>query len=850
MKISALMILLVYVSCVVAEEPLTAVPLALRMESPTLFVDVLAQSVVFAPDKIAWPDELPLPEDTDAISFIRLERTQQTQEPKAGSEWRLSFLPRRPGLVTFPALSWDIEGKCYQTAAQQIHIGSARKEPAMQLEIRPAQTTVTAGEPLRIDIHWHCALPAAELKQLTFNPPFFYQSGIELEIPRPLVPAERQIGLPVGGRRIIAERVAGTKDHLGTVQFPVFIRFTQAGSHAFESSRLELFQLLEAKGQFAPYASYFNNSLFERRDPSSRYDYLFTESLAFEIKVLPLPEIGKDASFSRLFAPCQIETSIQPETGDVGQLMELSVRVYSEAPSGLLALPDLTQQASLRHRFWIESEPRRLWQPDGAEFLFRFRALTTSVRAFPSLTFQIFDPNTGGYRYQQTRAIPLVINEKNGQTFLRRDLLLDENANLTDDPTGIWHNDEANKMSDLMNTLVNALANSFWLGIVLGPLVFIVLRPWVLRRRRRATDPVYSRRIAAYERFRKCPETDENKRVVFRSYLAAISNQFDRAYTVGDALAMMRRYQVRDEDMETVRTLFEAEDSARFNRTKAALTTPALNSLAKRIFRCVDKATKTALMVAAITVVSLTGTAARAAEPLDNENAWRQAERLFAQARQVQEGSPTAMAAYAEAALHFESVAQQDFRPGRARYNAGNAWFEGGQLGRSIAAYLHARAYRPFDAQVKRNLDTARALTLDRVLPGPWRRWLDWPSSWLAALFVILFVVLWAMLLVHLRYRRRWSLVVNTVIVVLLLLCLGLLIKAQYRQGKQGVVVASEIVARKGPGYHYNSAFLEPLHSGLECDRQETRGPWSRISLQDGRECWVPTRQITWIRIR
>ena len=92
---------------------------------------------------------------------------------------------------------------------------------------------------------------------------------------------------------------------------------------------------------------------------------------------------------------------------------------------------------------------------------------------------------------------------------------------------------------------------------------------------------------------------------------------------------------------------------------------------------------------------------------------------------QAEEGSVEARAAFHEAALKFESVAKSKTRPGLAWYNAGNAWFEGGELGRSIAAYKQARIYRPFDEKVSRNLDMAQRLTIDRVTMNIYQTWFD-----------------------------------------------------------------------------------------------------------------------------
>ncbi|MEM6884074.1 MAG: hypothetical protein AAF571_03525 [Verrucomicrobiota bacterium] len=225
--------------------------------------------------------------------------------------------------------------------------------------------------------------------------------------------------------------------------------------------------------------------------------------------------------------------------------------------------------------------------------------------------------------------------------------------------------------------------------------------------------------------------------------------------------------------------------------------------------------------------------------------AWDQAEQIFHEAAQEDAGSVAAVAQYSDAALRFESSAKDHYRPGSAWYNAGNAWFEAGELGRAIAAYLHARIYRPFDANVHESLKSARALRVERVPGDSWNRLTQWPLRWVQALFVSLFIVLVFTLLLHLRYRESWSLVSMIILAGMQSVGLCLLLYTYWQQGNQAVLIADAIESRKGPGYHYQAAFNQELSSGMEFEVMDTRREWCRIALRDGRECWIPERMLT-----
>jgi uncharacterized protein YgiM (DUF1202 family) len=59
----------------------------------------------------------------------------------------------------------------------------------------------------------------------------------------------------------------------------------------------------------------------------------------------------------------------------------------------------------------------------------------------------------------------------------------------------------------------------------------------------------------------------------------------------------------------------------------------------------------------------------------------------------------------------------------------------------------------------------------------------------------------------------------------------------------QGVLVAKEVVVRKGNGEGYDLQFAEPLHEGLEFTVVEQRGGWIHMELSNGQQGWVRADQ-------
>ncbi|MDA0312354.1 MAG: tetratricopeptide repeat protein, partial [Gemmatimonadetes bacterium] len=77
----------------------------------------------------------------------------------------------------------------------------------------------------------------------------------------------------------------------------------------------------------------------------------------------------------------------------------------------------------------------------------------------------------------------------------------------------------------------------------------------------------------------------------------------------------------------------------------------------------------------------------------------------------------------------YEIVLASGHESADLHYNLGNAYFKGGQLGRSILAWERALDRAPGDPDIRANLDLARSLTADAVEPLP-RFWLISAWSW------------------------------------------------------------------------------------------------------------------------
>jgi len=266
--------------------------------------------------------------------------------------------------------------------------------------------------------------------------------------------------------------------------------------------------------------------------------------------------------------------------------------------------------------------------------------------------------------------------------------------------------------------------------------------------------------------------------------------------------------------------------------------------------------TRTAAILCALTLLAL-GRATPAGElgKAAVFDLFSQGKEAFRQANAKVTTDPAAAKdLYRKAALRFERIAREGgVRNGKLLYNIANIHFRLGDIGRAILYYRRAQSLIPNDANLRQNLAYARARRTDKVDVTERTQVLTTLFFWhydLSArtrlvVFVVVFGLVWALAAVRLFRRAaapRWSIVVAAVVAALFFG--SLLTDTLWGNEQAGVVVAPEVVARKGDATTYQPSFTEPLHAGTEFTLLEARTDWLHIELADGRRCWLPRKTV------
>jgi tetratricopeptide (TPR) repeat protein len=252
-----------------------------------------------------------------------------------------------------------------------------------------------------------------------------------------------------------------------------------------------------------------------------------------------------------------------------------------------------------------------------------------------------------------------------------------------------------------------------------------------------------------------------------------------------------------------------------------------------------------------------------AASDLDNAqivDLYSQAKDLFRQANEISVSDPGgAKDLYGKSAMRYERLVREaGIRNGKLYYNLGNVYFRMKDIGRAIVNYRRAEQYAPNDPNLKQNLKYAREKRLDeidekqqtKVLKTLFFWHYDLSTKTRVVAFSICSLLVWIFAGIRLFTKKSFSVWGITVAVTLSLLLSGSLAAEEFylRKTRPGVVVAHEVVARKGNSETYEPSFKDPIHSGTEFTLLEDRGSWYHIELADSRRCWIPSKDVEMVR--
>ena len=210
-----------------------------------------------------------------------------------------------------------------------------------------------------------------------------------------------------------------------------------------------------------------------------------------------------------------------------------------------------------------------------------------------------------------------------------------------------------------------------------------------------------------------------------------------------------------------------------------------------------------------------------------------------------------AVDSFRSSAQRFQLLVDEGIENGELYYDLGNAWYQAGDLGRAIANYLRADRLMPDDPRLEANLAWARSLVRPQITSEGQealvRRLAFWHDGWSLrtriAVFAAAWLLLWGALLARtLRRYPGWNYAAGTFGSIAILIGCSVFIDVALTHSRtRGVVVADDVVVRKGNAESFQPQFEEPMQQGVEFKVLEERPDWLHIEFNNGASGWIPS---------
>ncbi len=576
-----------------------------------------------------------------------------------------------------------------------------------------------------------------------------------------------------------------------------------------------------------------------------------------ELNVLPIPTNGAPPGFNGALGDFNLaQYEAGPESVGVGDPVTLKIRIAGSGSFDTVTLP-ANEQGWREFKTYPPAGKFETTDPlqiQGSKYFEQIvTPLNAEIKELPAFAFSFFNPADGAFHTLNHPPIPLSVHSTAATP---QPTVLASGA---PPPDATPQNQEIVHIKPLPGTLRTpapplVLQSLFLTMQALPPLAWLGALIWRRQKDKLANDPRLRRRRDAARLTRKglselpahaaANDAEKFHSAVLRLLQESLGERLDLPAPAITEAVLDQARGLDAADRALLRELFHACDQYRYtpehsSQALASLIPKVKTALAalKKIHPAGLTAGKGALWGAGAVMVLLTLAAAARAETVPD--AFLQANTLY------EEGKYSLAAAVYEGLLHSGQVSPAVY------FNAGNAWFKDGRIGRAICDYRRAGQLAPRDPDIRANLEIARARVAaagGTTAPGSrWTRWAgrltldEWAcaASAAAALF---FFVLTARRVSPAFAKSSGGLAgALAAASIWLLICLGLSIHQQLLE-KTAIVIVPEAVVRRGPMDQSQSAFT--ARDGTEMTVLSRDGDWLEVSDAARRIGWLQQKDV------
>lgn len=211
---------------------------------------------------------------------------------------------------------------------------------------------------------------------------------------------------------------------------------------------------------------------------------------------------------------------------------------------------------------------------------------------------------------------------------------------------------------------------------------------------------------------------------------------------------------------------------------------------------------------------------------------------------------------YASAIQIYETLLKQG-EAAELYYNLGNSYYKADDIAKAILNYERALLMQPGNADIRANLEIARAKTIDKVIPVPEIFFVSWTKSLINSLdidawarvgvvcFLLLLVSLYLFFFSKQIARKKIGFITGIIFLVAVALAnvFAFQQKDELLNRNNAIVLTPSVTVRSTPSESGTSLFI--LHEGRKVEvKDSSMREWREIRLEDGKVGWVPVSSI------
>ena len=206
---------------------------------------------------------------------------------------------------------------------------------------------------------------------------------------------------------------------------------------------------------------------------------------------------------------------------------------------------------------------------------------------------------------------------------------------------------------------------------------------------------------------------------------------------------------------------------------------------------------------------------------------------------------------FAQAASLYESLISSGYAAPEVYFNLGNACFKMRQIGKAILNFERAYRLRPFDEDVRFNLQLARTYAIDKIESLPeffltawWRAFRSLMDSdhWmiLSIVFFIVSLLLILFFLFSARVNHKKIFFFLSILFLLGAIIAGI---SGYHRSKEfhaqneGIVMVPSATVKSSPDAGSSDLFV--LHEGTKVRIEDAVGQWVEVRIANGNKGWI-----------